>query len=272
MSPISKLWRHPRKNLDQEIDTCLRKALERTDGKKTISVFFRADDVAVPGRQFRDLIQVFSRHQVPLSMAVVPAWLTQIRWKAIQEICQADSGLWCFYQHGWRHANHEREGKKQEFGPARARQDIENDIIRGRYRLRSLMGSLFYPAFTPPWNRSTRRTMEVLLELGTQIISRSQGARPPVITGMKDFQVNVDLHTRKEASIGLGWQNLMAELAHTIVEGFCGLMIHHQRLNANALAFLDSLLKHMRATDRFQFYHLKDLAEGLHQLGGLHEA
>ena len=262
--PISKLWHRPRKDLDQNIDACLHAGLEKVLGKKTIPVYFRADDVAVPGRQFKDLIQVFSRHQVPLSMAVVPTWLTQARWKAIQKICKADK-LWCFYQHGWRHMNHETKGKKQEFGSARSRHDIENDLIRGRYRLMSLMGASFYPAFTPPWNRLTRQTMEVLLELGTRTISRSQGARPPALAGMQDFQVNVDLHTRKEASAELAWQNLRSELSYAMADGFCGIMIHHQRMNVHALDFLESLLKQMRAMDRFRFFHLKDLAEGLHE-------
>jgi len=262
---ISKVWHRPCKDQDQVIKDCLMAALDKASGKQTISVYFRADDVAVPGRQFRDLIKVFSRHRVPLSLAVVPTWLTPARWKAVREICETDSDLWCFYQHGWRHVNHEKEGKKQEFGPARARQDIENDVIRGRYRLMSLMGSFFFPAFTPPWNRFTKQTMEVLLELGTRVISRSQGARPPVLAGMKDFQVNVDLHTRKDKTAAKGWQNLMEEITNGIVGGFSGIMIHHQRMNANSLTFLDSLLKQMRAMDRFRFFYLKDLAEGLHE-------
>ena len=263
--PISKIWHKPRKDLDQIINASISMGLEQHGGKKAIPVLFRADDVAVPGRQFRDLIEVFNRHRVPLSMAVVPTWLTAARWKVIQSMCRADSELWCFYQHGWRHKNHEKEGKKQEFGPARTKEDIENDVIRGRYRLMSVMGSSFYAAFTPPWNRLTKQTMAALLELGTHVISRSQGARPSMLADMQDFQVNVDLHTRKETSADLGWANLVAEVTHAIAGGFCGIMIHHQRMNAHALAFLDSLLARMRAMDRFQFYHLKDLAEGLHE-------
>jgi len=263
--PISKLWQQPHKDQSQAIDNCLRAALDKVSYRKTIPVYFRADDVAVPGRQFKDLVKVFRRHRVSLSMAVVPTWLTQSRWDITQELCRANPQLWCFYQHGWRHVNHEKEGKKQEFGSARARKDIHKDIIRGRDRLKFLMGSTFYPAFTPPWNRCSKQTFGVLKELGIAVISRSQAAWPPVMAGMKDFQVNVDLHTRKEPSAAKGWQKLWAELTHAIAGGFCGIMIHHQRMNANALSFLDSLLKHMRAMDRFRFYHLKDLAEGLHE-------
>ncbi len=263
--PISKIWHHPRNDLYQAIDACLREGLDKQGSKKIIPVFFRADDVAVPGRQFQDLIRVFRRHRVPLSMAVVPTWLTRVRWKATRELCRTDSELWCFYQHGWRHMNHEKEGKKQEFGPARTRQEVHHDLIRGRDRLKSLMGSSFYPAFTPPWNRCSIQTLAVLKEAGIHTISRSQGGHPLVPDGMNDFQVNVDLHTRKENVAIKGWHNLLAELANAIKSGFCGIMIHHQRMNANALAFLDDLLGQMRAMDRLKFYHLKELAEGLHE-------
>ncbi len=262
---VSKVWHHPRKDQDHAIEDCLRAALDQAPGEKIIPVFFRADDVAVPGRQFRDLIQVFSRHRVPLSMAVVPTWLTPARWQAIQALCQADSKLWCFYQHGWRHMNHEKEGKKQEFGPARTLQDIESDLVRGRDRLASLMGPTFYPAFTPPWNRCTKQTMDVLKESDIGIISRSKGASPAPPKGMKDFQVNVDLHTRKDTTATLGWQYLLDEITYAITDRFCGIMIHHQRMNTHAIAFLDSLLEQMRVMDRFHFFHLKDFAEGLHE-------
>jgi hypothetical protein len=128
------------------------------------------------------------------------------------------------------------------------------------------MGPDFYPAFTPPWNRCSDQAVAALKAAGILTISRSQGARPAVPAGMQDFQVNVDLHTRKEPSPTKGWQNLWVELTRAVVGGFCGIMIHHQRMNANALAFLDRLLKQMRTMDRFRFFHLKDLAEGRHEV------
>jgi len=262
---ISKLWQHHRKDRAQAVYACLRAALDQTSGKMAVPVFFRADDVAVPGRQFEDLIRVFSRHRVPLSMAVVPAWLTRSRWEAIQHICRSGSDLWCFYQHGWRHKNHEPTGKKQEFGTARASEAIRHDLSQGRDRLASLMGSAFYPAFTPPWNRCSKQTLNTLTAMEIRTISRSRGARPAVPAGMKDFQVNVDLHTRKDTSAAKGWENLLTDLASAVAGGFCGIMIHHQRMNRHALAFLDNLLGRMRAMDRFYFYHLKELAEGRHE-------
>lgn len=263
--PISKLWSHDYRSIKMDLHRCLTEALAATSSRDPIPVFFRADDVAVPGKQFCKLVDVFSRYQVPLSMSVVPTWLTVNRWKSIERLCRKNSELWCFYQHGWRHMNHEPSGKKQEFGPARPIADIKHDLARGRERLRSIMQDAFFPAFTPPWNRCSKEALTILRTLCFRAISRSRGASPPAPAGIPDFQVNVDLHTRKEQSAALGWENLFTELTTGIEDGFCGIMIHHQRMNDNALRFLEGLLEKMVTMDAFCFYHVKNLAENHHE-------
>jgi hypothetical protein len=261
---ISKLWQHDHRDLNIDLDRCLTTALDAAGRREPIPVFFRADDVAAPGKQFRELVDVFLRYQVPLSMSVVPAWLTATRWQGIERLCSGKSNLWCFYQHGWRHTNHELMGKKQEFGPTRSTAEIEQDLTRGRDRLRLLMQDAFFPAFTPPWNRCSEETLNVLKASGYRAISRNRGSFPPAPAGMPDFQTNVDLHTRKEPSAVSAWKNLYAELATAIADGFCGIMIHHQRMNDHALVFLEGLLESLVSMDAFCFYHLKDLAEAHH--------
>lgn len=263
--PISKLWKHDDNGQEMNLERCLTEALAAAGRQGPIPVFFRADDVAVPGKQFCKLVDLFSRYQVPLSMSVVPTWLTENRWKSIERLCNKNSKLWCFYQHGWRHMNHEPSGKKQEFGPARPMAEMEHDLVCGRERLMSLMQDAFFPAFTPPWNRCSKAALTVLRNAGYRAISRSRGASPPAPAGMPDFQVNVDLHTRKEHTAALGWKNLYAELTTGIEDGFCGIMIHHQRMNENALTFLDGLLEKMMTMGTFCFYHLKNLAEEHHE-------
>lgn len=262
---ISKIWNHENPDLKTNLDRCFKEALATTGGQKTIPVFFRADDVAVPGKQFRELARVFSRYQVPLSMSVVPAWLTAARWAGIEGLCSKHSDLWCFYQHGWRHMNHEHTGKKYEFGALRPIAEIAHDLARGRARLKALMQDAFFPAFTPPWNRCSRETLDVLKASGYRAISRCRGASPSAPAGMPDFQVNVDLHTRKDRTAALGWKNLYGELAAGIADGFCGIMIHHRRMNDKALVFLEVLLERMVAMDAFRFYHLRGLAEAHHE-------
>jgi hypothetical protein len=126
------LWHHLPRDLTQRLTLCLEDGLARSRSGRGPVVFFRADDIALAGRQFADMLAVFARHEVPLALAVVPAWMTSLRWKTMKQMTTGDAKLWCWHQHGWRHQNHEPCGKKQEFGPARAAEDIRKDLDRGR--------------------------------------------------------------------------------------------------------------------------------------------
>ncbi len=257
---VSSLWRHPPPDLAARTERCLAAAAERWRGSQGGRIFFRADDIAVPGSQFMRLLEIFARHRVPLCLAVVPAWLTRPRWQALQAAGRDCAYLWCWHQHGWRHANHERQGKKQEFGTARPPIELEHDIQRGRRRLEKLMGTRFYPVFTPPWNRCDGRALAVLEKLGYAGVSRSTGSRPAPPAGLPGFDVAVDLHTRRETAAGPGWDSLFAELLRAIAAGSGGIMIHHRFMNQAAFEFLDLLLQKMSSHRNLRLVSFKDLA------------
>ena len=267
----SPLWLSPPRNIGARMEQVLQEGLG-SSGSEPVPVFFRADDIGVPSDRFTRLLAVFAKHRIPLSLAVVPVWLTRARWRSIRDTVDrlalehAAAGgknrnsLWCWHQHGWRHRNHEPFGKKQEFGPSRSAAQIEKDLHRGRERLTSIMGRDFYPAFTPPWNRCGLNALNFLQKTGYRAVSRSRG-EPSSPSGLPDFSVNVDLHTRKEADSKQGWGSLLAELKTTVAGGFCGIMIHHQRMNPAAFAFLDQLLATISRFTEFRTAHLRDLVE-----------
>ncbi len=210
---------------------------------KPALVFFRADDIGIPSRQFQLLIDCFLKHRLPLCLAVVPTWTTNKRFAEIKRLTGTSREQWCWHQHGRLHQNFEQGGKKQEFGPSRSREEIKNSLQKGRKRLQNILAEEFQPFFTPPWNRCSMATIESLAELNFFAISRSRGAKPETIEKLPDFQVGVDLHTRKEVCPDLGFKNLLTELQETISSGQCGIMIHHQRMNSNAFELLDILLE-----------------------------
>jgi peptidoglycan/xylan/chitin deacetylase (PgdA/CDA1 family) len=240
-----------------QLAACCKRA-NSTPGSPT-AVFFRADDVAVPGRQFQRLMKIFTRNEVPLSLAVVPAWLTPLRWQALSRLGASRSDLWCWHQHGWRHRNHEREGKKQEFGPFRSVNALRADLDRGRRKLNAIMGAAFSPLFTPPWNRCSEITLALLLEMGYDAVSRSRGSQPPAPSGLPDHAVDVDLHTGRAPSAVIGWQRLINQLEAGLRQPRCGIMIHHQCMNDAAFCFLDTLLDTLRRQRRLQFVDMRDL-------------
>ena len=254
---ISHIWRKLPRDVNARIDHCLNSASRYLKGPT--NVYFRADDVAVPSRQFDRLIRLFARHNVPLALAVVPAWLTQSRWRALMQICRRSSALWCWHQHGWRHVNHATSGKKQEFGAERSLRAIDTDLTKGRQRLETILLQDFYPLFTPPWNRCSSQTLTLLEKGGYRAVSRFAGARPKLPDGLVDVQLNVDLHTRKDKVMRRGWHDLFNDLQQSIAGGSCGIMIHHRRMNDAAFSFLDRLIAQMKQLPQLRFKSFQEL-------------
>jgi hypothetical protein len=205
-------------------------------------------------------MQLFSQLHVPLNLAIVPAWLTRDRWRSMMAFKQATADLWCWHQHGWRHENHEMTGKKQEFGPHRDDAALERDIIKGKQRLENLMGASFYSVFTPPWNRCDDRTLLFLRKHGYVAVSRSQNPNNPILKGLPDFCVNVDLHTRNERTWASGWTNFFEELHKAVSSRLCGIMIHHNRMNAAAFQYLKILLEELKARKVVRLVNFRELA------------
>jgi peptidoglycan/xylan/chitin deacetylase (PgdA/CDA1 family) len=253
------LWQNIPADIHRRLHHCLDQvATELSDGDDSI-VFFRADDVAVPGRRLARLVDIFTKQQVPLTFAVVPAWLTETRCQGLFELCRRNHSLWCWTQHGWRHFNHEPQGKKAEFGPSRSFTLKQKDLQTGFRRLNRLLGGSFTPVFTPPWNRCDSETFQALEELGYQAISRNLGAQPPAPAALTEYSVNVDLHTRKERDGESGWQNFFKELRKSLGSGFCGIMIHHQRMNNAAFDFLALLLSELKRGNLPRLVHVDTL-------------
>lgn len=228
------------------------KAIDRACQQRSepAQVFFRADDIGIPSRQFQLLINSFIKHRLPLCLAAVPAWITDKRFTEMKQLTGGSGKQWCWHQHGRLHRNFEQNGKKQEFGPSRTREEIKDSLQKGKRRLESIMTEEFQPYFTPPWNRCSMATLQSLVELNFSAVSRSLRAKPMTIAELPDLQVGVDLHTRKEISPHQGFVNLLTELEKTIESGQCGIMIHHQRMNSNAFELLDILLGIIKSSPR----------------------
>jgi hypothetical protein len=258
---VSPLWRSTARDLPSRIKRTFDKALSGRSANNPATVHFRADDIAVTGSRFRQLMDLFYTRRVPLSLAVVPAWLTPPRWQTLKRIGSKAPDLWCWHQHGWRHQNHEPSGKKQEFGPSRTPEAIEQDLLQGRRRLEDLMEDAFHPIFTPPWNRCSTQTLQLLRENFYQAVSRSTGANPTAPAGLRDFAVGVDLHTVKATNAAQAWRKLWSTLGQDLAAGYCGIMIHHQRMNTHAVAFLGLLLDHMVHDKRLRLVHMKHLSD-----------
>ena len=236
--PSRIYWDSPPWNLNafaRHLDTSLEK-IPQTG----CVVYFRADDAGVPGQNWDRLVRLFMVHEMPLNIALVPAWLSPDRWQALAPAAHRAGSLLCWHQHGWRHVNHEPQGKSQEFGPQRLDHGIVFDLKSGARKMEKLLGKHFFRAFTPPWNRCDSRTLDHLKRLDFTSISRDAGASGQ--TKLPEFPVHLDLHTRKNEGTQQGRVQLSWELEQILGTGVCGIMIHHRRMNPLAFECLDQLL------------------------------
>lgn len=263
---ISIIWNKLPKDIILHLENCINNPGDSILPVRERLVFFRADDIAVPSENFSRLLSLFSRYRIPLSLAVVPAWLTDQRWKQIKILSNDFSSLWCWHQHGWRHANHAINGKKYEFGQSRSITQIRNDLKNGMNRLKTIMGEHFYPIFTPPWNRCDLNTLNQLKNLGFKAVSRSLESKLIITEQISEYNVNVDLHTRKETDPGRGWDNLLGELNRALKNRLCGIMIHHQLMNEHAFDFIEYLFQILKNQSGLKIVHLGEVVD--HDISG----
>lgn len=247
---VSALYRVKQSQLHQAIARHLERGIERATGRPLL--FFRADDIGIGSHRFEQMIGCFRNHRLPLCLATVPAWLNEPRLNELRRLTGTKDSQWCWHQHGYRHRNFAPTGKKQEFSALRDKDDLYTSLNRGKEKLERLLGPDFEPIFTPPWNRCSGETLEALVALGFSAVSRSRGAQPETPPQLPDFQVNVDLHTRKETDPRQSLINLLTEIEQALASGLCGIMLHHQRMNGAALELLDILLQLMKNTPRLQ--------------------
>jgi hypothetical protein len=194
-----------------------------------VDVFFRDDDAGWEDARLLELIGRFAEHGLPLDLAVIPAELDA---QLAAALLERHAGL---HQHGYAHANHQREGRKCEFGSARGRDAQRVDISAGRARLRELLGERLDPFFTPPWNRCTRATGEVLAELGYTLLSREHRAEP--LGQLPELPVHLDVARLAPDELDTRFAALVAE-GH----GPIGVMFHHGVMEAEDMARASELL------------------------------
>ena len=160
------------------------------------------------------------------------------------------SGL---HQHGLAHVNHEREGRKCEFGPARGAAAQRRDIEAGRARLADLLGDRVDPIFTPPWNRCSADTGR--LPRGARVPPRSHGRRERrrwTYPGLQELPVSVDWFAHRHGE-RLSPAELGGRIAAAIGGGApVGVMFHHAIIDAADLRRTGELLSLLADHERAQ--------------------
>jgi len=225
-----------------------------------VDLFFRDDDAGWEDDRLFVLLDLFGQLELPLDVAVIPQALERDVARRLLRRVEAAPELVGVHQHGFAHTNHEREGRKQEFGPARGRDEQRADIAAGRERLGELLDGVVEPVFTPPWNRCTADTAACLTELGFEVLSREARAEPFGTPGLRELPVAIDWFAKR------GGERLtlvqLGELAAERVRagGPVGVMFHHAIMDPGELRAAAGLLALLAAHPQVRRRRLLALA------------
>src|SRR3954471_25075455 len=148
-----------------------------------------------------------------------------------EQLAERPVGL---HQHGYAHTNHQPDGRKCEFGPARSRAQQLADISAGRERLQGLLGERLDPFFTPPWNRCTADTGSALVELGFRLLSREHRAEPLGLLPERPVHLDVARLSPEELDERFA--------GHVRAGGPIGVMFHHAVMEPEGMAGASELL------------------------------
>jgi hypothetical protein len=241
--------------------TQLRSSLDRlrSEGRE-IDLFFRDDDVDEDENSLRRLLGVFLEEEAPVNLQIIPGRLTPAAASLLLRHHSLRPDLFEFNQHGWRHINHEREGRKCEFGPSRNFDEQLADIASGRKVLEEALGSAFSLIFTPPWNRCAAETLKALDRLGFQGYSGFRSGEPISGYGFRDVSVTLDLHRWKNGIAMKRVDEIANELISQLRElDTIGIMLHHKVMDEDGFDFLSRLLKELSTSQVINLHSFQSL-------------
>jgi peptidoglycan/xylan/chitin deacetylase (PgdA/CDA1 family) len=232
-----------------------------SEATRPVTFFFRDDDAGWHDDRLRRLLDVFDRFAVPIDLAVIPCALERSLARELRmrrETLPATTGL---HQHGFAHVNHEREGRKCEFGPARDEAVQREDVERGRRRLEALLDTPLDPIFTPPWNRCTRATGRALVTAGVRVLSRESRVPALAVDGLDELPVDIDWFAHRKR-VRLTREELGAALASEARRSSTiGLMLHHEASDAEERRGIAELLGMLAAAPSVRLVRMAELAE-----------
>lgn len=223
----------------------VKSALEqRQRQNRLLNFFLRDDDIDDDETSLRTLLQICFRHNMPVNLAVIPGRLTPAAASFLNDTLQQHPKLIELNQHGWIHLNHEREGKKCEFGTSRNFAEQLADIAAGQSRMNEAFGQNWFPVFVPPWNRCTATTATALDEVGFQALSREHSQTPFEGRRFAELPVTLDIYRWRGGAALRSPEDLADEFSRQIINlNDIGVLLHHKVMTAAAFDLLSDLLQ-----------------------------
>ncbi|MGE0633622.1 MAG: hypothetical protein AB7O96_14510 [Pseudobdellovibrionaceae bacterium] len=223
-----------------------------------MKLFFRNDDVGWNLKDFEKLLGLFVKNGQKLNGAAIPSASMDAYKK---DVFNAHRGNLQIHTHGYAHLDHQSEGKKAEFGSARSHDSVKKELRESLSMTQDVFKDLFFPAFTPPWNRIDETLIPLLAEAGFKVLSRD-GDKISKTPGLKDLNIDLDLHTSKKPRI-YTTESLLAEAEEVgKTKKHVGIMIHHKHMVEDDFVFMDQFLK-LLSSKKIETHFFSELEKDL---------
>jgi peptidoglycan/xylan/chitin deacetylase (PgdA/CDA1 family) len=153
------------------------------------SIIFRLDDYVIGLGGMQDsLVDLFVKHQIPLSVGIIPfeGNSNQILHQSLSQRTLRHNGAIEIMMHGFAHLDKSVEGKsKSKVGKSEFAGDSYESQFQRLKLGKSLLDSLFekeVTVFSPPWNTYDKNTLRALKNLGFSTISSDLAGKSYGIT------------------------------------------------------------------------------------------
>lgn len=204
--------------------------------------FFRDDDAGWGGASLFHLLDCFQESEAPIDLAAIPTALDPVLGDSLLKRLEESQYRIGVHQHGFSHADHQQQGRKCEFGETRSNIRQKIDIAAGKRLMSELFGQRVDPIFTPPWNRCSQTTVDILVELEFKALSRDFTARPLGTEGLQELPVHIDWLKKRDGE-RLGLEQLGRNIAQSCRDNCCaGIMLHHEKMDESDRTSLTELL------------------------------
>lgn len=224
---------------------------------KTARFWLRDDDAIEPTAELVRLLELTTKHDLPVTLAVIPLHTGQVLADYLTQFPQV-----AVVVHGWSHTNHARlDEKKQELGAHRPVETVLEELKAGFHRLEAFHAARFAPVLVPPWNRIAPRVIAGLPDLGFKAISVFGPEKPAPLAVVNTHVDLMDWHGTRGARETTA---LVADMVKRLDEmwesgGALGFLTHHLVHDEAGWAFLDAMFSVTRRHPACRWVSLTDM-------------
>jgi hypothetical protein len=225
-----------------------------------VRVWWRDDDAGYRSERLDGLLQLVRRTRRPVALAVIPARLEP---EVAAAILACDDAV--VLQHGWDHADHAPDARKQvELGGTLGADACRDRLARGKAVMEQAFGERFLPVQVPPWNRIERPCLPIVDELGFVAVSTFADDSSATDFGLAQVNTHVDLINWQAGRRMKPLADLLAEVDQLLGDpalGTLGVMSHHLDMTPADLDVLEQLFHYLDSRERCRWAHPTQLFE-----------